>query len=70
MAPMKLSVRRRGRDKLFDSYPLSYLARRLHLTRRQIRKLLEKGELPFVEVHGEIRVPRWAIIFQTRGKSK
>ncbi|MCA9238259.1 MAG: hypothetical protein KDA44_22455 [Planctomycetales bacterium] len=33
------------------------VARRWHTTRRRVRRLLQAGRLPFVEINGEIRVP-------------
>lgn len=36
---------------------LQRLARKWHMPRRQVRRLVQKGKLPFVEIDGQIRVP-------------
>ncbi len=63
MAPMKIpssNPEPKPGDR-FDSYSLSHVARCLHMNRRKIRQMLARGELPFVQICGMIRVPRWAI---------
>ena len=65
MAPMKLPAHERVGEDPFASYSLTHLARLLHVTRRRIRQMLQQGELPFVEVHGQIRVPRTAILLRS-----
>jgi excisionase family DNA binding protein len=57
MAPMKCPAR----HKLSDSFTLTHLARRWHMHRRQIRHLLQTGQLPFEQVRGQFRVPRAAV---------
>jgi excisionase family DNA binding protein len=64
MAPMKLPAHGRASEDSFDSYSLTHLAHLLHVTRRRIRQMLQKGDLPFVEVRGQIRVPRSAIVMR------
>ena len=61
MAPMKRPAHGQTGMDPFDSYSLTHLARLFHVTRRQIRRMLRQGELPFVQVRGQIRVPRSAI---------
>ncbi len=36
---------------------LQRLARKWQIPRRQVRRLIQKGKLPFIEVAGQIRVP-------------
>lgn len=64
MAPMKQPTREADKDRQFDSYSLTHGATRLHVTRRRLRQMLQQGELPFVQVRGQIRVPRWAIVLR------
>ena len=61
MAPMKQPARVAGKDNPFDSYSLTHLAHRLRVTRKRIRQMLQRGELPFVQICGQIRVPRGVI---------
>lgn len=61
MAPMKLSAHKRLGNEVFDSYSLTHLAHMWHVPRRRIRKMLQRGELPFVEIGGRIRIPRAAV---------
>jgi excisionase family DNA binding protein len=61
MPPMKQPARVTDKDNPFDSYSLAQLARRLRVTRKRIRQMLQRGELPFVQICGQIRVPRRVI---------
>ena len=61
MAPMKCPTRRRMKDEFEDSYSLTHLARRWGVSRREVRLLLQKGDLPFVQVLGQLRVPTQAV---------
>jgi hypothetical protein len=60
MAPMK---RRNAKldPWLSESVSLVELSRRWHMTRAEVRHLLGRGELRFVEVYGSLRVPRKAV---------
>jgi excisionase family DNA binding protein len=63
MAPMKIPSRKPDlvpADR-FASHSLSHVARCLHVSRRTIRRMLARGELPFVQIDGTIRVPRSAL---------
>ena len=53
MAPMK----RPAKANPPHSLPLARVAQRWHTNIRQIRKLLQCGELPFEQVNGQLRVP-------------
>jgi hypothetical protein len=57
MAPMKCPARQETADDFEDSYSLTHLASRWGVSRRDIRQLLQQGQLPFVEVLGQLRVP-------------
>jgi len=61
MAPMKCPSRRQSTDVLQDSYTLTHLARRWHMHRREVRRLLQTGQLPFVQIRNQLRVPRAAV---------
>lgn len=62
MAPMrKPAPQTRERTLSIDAY-----ARRCHLTPREVRTLLGTGQLPFVQVRGQIRVPVEAMAADTR----
>ena len=61
MAPMKYPAGREAAGDLEESYSLTHLARRWGVSRRDIRQLLQQGELPFIEVLGQIRVPARAV---------
>jgi len=53
---MKPQPRRRDPD-LAGSLSLDQLARRWDCTRKHVRHLLGHGELPFLQIRGQIRVP-------------
>ena len=57
MAPMKCPTRQEPVDEFERSYSLTHLARRWGVSRRDIRRRLQQGQLPFVEVLGQLRVP-------------
>jgi excisionase family DNA binding protein len=61
MAPMKCPARNEPADVFQDSFTLTHLARRWHVHRREVRQLLQTGQLPFVQVSGQLRVPRAAV---------
>ena len=44
-----------------NSYSLTHLARRWNRSRREIRQMLQRGELPFEQVSGQLRVPCQAV---------
>ncbi len=56
MAPMKCPSPRQPVDAFEESYSLTHLAHRWGVSRRAIRQLLQTGELPFVQVRGQLRV--------------
>jgi excisionase family DNA binding protein len=41
--------------------PLDQVARRWHVARRNVRRLLQQGRLPFEQVNGKLRVPLEAV---------
>lgn len=60
MAPMK----REAADVdpwLSETVSLVELARRWHISRKEVRQLLGHGQLQFVEIAGSLRVPRGAV---------
>ena len=61
MAPMKCPAAREPFGDFDDSCTLTHLARRWHVSRREVRHLLQRGALPFVDVRGQIRVPYAAV---------
>jgi len=71
MAPMKCSARRESVDDHEDgdnrdgdyeeSYSLTHLAHRWGVSRRRVRQLLQSGDLPFMQVEGQLRVPTAAV---------
>ena len=61
MAPMKCPVEREPADDFKQSYSLTHLAHRWGVSRREIRQRLQSGELPFVQVEGQLRVPAAAV---------
>ena len=61
MAPMKCPARNESTDVFQDSFTLTHLARRWHVHRREVRQLLQTGQLPFVQLRGQLRVPRAAV---------
>jgi len=44
-----------------DDVSLTHLAHRWQVRRREVRQLLQEGVLPFVDVRGQLRVPKDAI---------
>ena len=68
MAPMKCPAKPKPADEFEDSYSLTHLAHRWDVSRRDIRQLLQRGELPFVEVLGQLRVPAAAVSFYELAK--
>lgn len=61
MAPMKSPAPRESSDGYEETYSLTHLAHRWGVTRREIRQLLQIGELPFVQIDGQLRVPASAV---------
>jgi len=61
MAPMKSPASQETLSGLEDSITLTHLAQRWKVSRREVRRLLQVGELPFVQVAGQIRVPVEAV---------
>ncbi len=61
MAPMKRPAAPEHLDPFEDSHSLTHLAHRWHVPRRKIRDLLKSGELPFVDLEGQLRVPDPAV---------
>ncbi len=61
MAPMKCPSPRQPADEFEESYSLTHLAHRWGVSRRVVRQLLQTGELPFVQVEGQLRVPIEAV---------
>jgi hypothetical protein len=61
MAPMKCPAERQPADEFEDSYSLTHLAHRWRVPRKVIKQLLQEGELPFVQVDGQLRVPAASI---------
>ena len=57
MSPMK----RPAQHPETNSLTLESVARRWGLSRREIRKLLQAGQLPFEQVRGQLRIPLTAI---------
>lgn len=57
MAPMK-KPRNDSYQQLTGAVSLATVARRAGLPRREVRRLIQLGKLPFVQVRGQIRVPR------------
>jgi len=69
MAPMKCPAHKDGDKQLQESSTLTHLARRWKTSRRQVRRLIQRGDLPFKQVSGQIRVPNRAVVefeIQTR----
>ena len=50
-----------GHEWTEETFSLVQLARRWHVPRRKVRRMLQHGELPFEEVHGQLRVPLAAV---------
>lgn len=57
MAPMKRPAAPEHHDPFEASHSLTHLAHRWNLPRRKIRDLLKAGDLPFVDLAGQLRVP-------------
>lgn len=57
MAPMKRPAQEESRDLFEVSHSLTHVAHRWHCNRRDVRALLQQGELDFVDVEGQLRVP-------------
>ncbi len=47
--------------RLTDAVSLGTVARKVGIPRREVRRLIQRGKLPFVQVRGQIRVPRTAM---------
>ena len=60
MAPMKRPSPSHV-DEMSDTLSLETTARRLHVSRKQVRQLLATRELDFVQIRGRFRVPRKAV---------
>ena len=58
MPPMRRPAKVDENHLSGSSYSLTHLARRWNRSRREIRKMLQRGDLPFEQVMGQIRVPR------------
>ena len=61
MAPMKCPAHKDEDEILQQSSTLTHLARRWNVSRRYVRRLVQTGALPFVQVTGQIRVPKRAV---------
>ncbi len=61
MAPMKSPPNHEPPEELEQSITLTHLARRWKVSRRKVRRMLQRGKLPFVQVAGQIRVPVEAV---------
>ena len=57
MSPMKREAGHRNQD-YSDTMSVGRLARRWHLTRAEVRHMLGRGMLSFVQIRGKFRVPR------------
>ena len=57
MSPMKREAGHRNQDYT-DTMSVARLARRWHLTRTEVRHMLGRGVLSFVQIRGKLRVPR------------
>ena len=56
MSPMKREAGHRNQDYI-DTMSVARLARRWHLTRAEVRHMLGRGVLSFVQIRGKLRVP-------------
>jgi excisionase family DNA binding protein len=54
---MKREAEHRNQDYT-DTMSVARLARRWHLTRTEVRHMLGRGVLSFVQIRGKLRVPR------------
>ncbi|MCA9229386.1 MAG: helix-turn-helix domain-containing protein [Planctomycetales bacterium] len=61
MAPMKSPSHQEMPEELEVSVTLTHLAHRWNISRREVRRLLQIGKLPFVQVADQIRVPLDAV---------
>jgi len=61
MAPMRCPAQREPANDYLDSYSLTHLAHRWGVSRRDIRQMLQCGELPFVQIEGQLRVTAAAV---------
>ncbi len=61
MPPMRRPVEREASEAAEPSYSLTHLAKRWNKSRREVRQMLQHGELPFEQVDGQIRVPCQAV---------
>ena len=69
MAPMKSPVQHSFRGVPRETFSLTHLARRWEMSRREVRHLLQSRQLPFVQVKGQFRVPRTAVLKFERERS-
>lgn len=60
MCPMKKSAEKTF-ERLTGAVSLTAAARRAGVPRREVRRLVQRGKLPFVQVRGQIRVPTSAV---------
>ncbi|MEM8865106.1 MAG: excisionase family DNA-binding protein [Planctomycetota bacterium] len=60
MPPMKIPTRHLA-PEFASTLSLSTAARRLGISQRELRRRLGRGGLPFVQVRGQIRVPKKAL---------
>lgn len=60
-APMKSPSHRTPSAALAETMSLTHLARRWEITRREVRQLLQNGDLPFEQIDGQLRVPTSAV---------
>ena len=70
MPPMKSPSNHEPPEGMEDSVTLIHLAKRWKVSRREIRRLLQTGELPFVQVEGQIRVPVEAVLAMEKSLSE
>ena len=67
-APMKSPSHRLTNAKFAESMSLTHLAHRWEISRREVRHLLQNGELPFEQIDGQLRVPTSAVKKYERAK--
>ena len=68
MVPMKPEPKHRD-PHLADTLSLEQLARRWHISRKEVRRLLGRGELGFVQIRGSIRVPQTEVHRYEQGRN-
>lgn len=56
MPPMKSTSKREPEEGFEDTFSLTHLAQRWGVSRRVIRQMLQTGELPFIQIEGQIRI--------------